>query len=903
MRLKYKIFSIFAVPILALIYFSYQSIQTEYNQLKKAKIYKFSAMVTDILSDLIHQIQRERGLSAGYIAVKSSVSYEKKLKKQFLNTDKAYIKLKSLVKHSSDQKTELLKILSPSIERNVDVFMKKFLNIRDIRKKTLLDCISFEDEIHYYSSLNKLLIKMIEQIGKPFSHLQDDSEVISFLEKIKECAGIERAHIYHILLSNDFDEKQLERLKILKIKQDEFKNNFFYFALNKSLKIYNDLFSEEIERELNACRKGVLSHSFNADKADYCFDVSTAYIDHYKHISEKILNHFEKNTQQIYKNSLHSLIVIHILWALSFFALLLLALLLKRLLNNEHKNIEELRIASYAFEAQEAMTVTDIEGNIIKINKAFTDITGYEASEAIGKNTNILKSNIQGFEFYNEMWNTLLKEGKWQGEIYNKRKSGEIYPEFLSVTAIKNENGETTNYIAQFLDISEIKKAQEHAEYQADHDFLTGLLNRKSLMSSLQQEFEKAKNDDTLDAFLFIDLDHFKKINDSYGHHIGDQMLIEIAKRIKQVIGKKNIVARISGDEFGVVLQNLDNSEKKAALLVKNICQNLLKEISSAYIIGNLKLYMSTSIGVKLFPEDEKSINDIIYHADKAMYEAKKQGKNKFVFFDKQIATELKEFAILESEIKSSLEHDDFVFFYQPKVNVKTGEIKGAELLVRWMHPEKGLLYPSDFLLVVENIGLIHQLFILALHQACKFLQKQKVDFDGTLSLNITAEELLNSDFEQEVESIISEYNIPAGHIELEITESIIIKEFDLIVTKIKRLQTIGVKFSIDDFGTGYSSITYLQKLPVDTLKIDKSFFMNLDKQSNQELVKMVINIAKTFHMQIVAEGIEEEDQLIFIEGLGADLYQGYYFKNAIEERVYEELLYAQRNDNGVFKK
>ena len=417
-------------------------------------------------------------------------------------------------------------------------------------------------------------------------------------------------------------------------------------------------------------------------------------------------------------------------------------------------------------------------------------------------------------------------------------------------------------------------------------------------MQRLNEEFVKARRHDFLHAFLFIDLDEFKIINDNYGHDIGDKLLIDVSKRLKSILREEDIVARISGDEFAIVILNIDKSEAEAAKDIKEICTKVINTLNTPFIIKEYNLNISASIGIKLFPDNEKNIDDVIIHADTAMYQAKDQGKNQFVFFDKEIELELKHFQLLEEELNHAYKNDEFEFFYQPKVDVNAEKIVGAEALVRWQHPQKGLLFPCSFLKVASEIGMIPKITNLALHSACKFIKENKDIFSGAISINIDSNELLYSNFEQNIISVIKSYDIDPKQIELEITESELIKDFQTAIVMIKKLQEFGIKFAIDDFGTGYSSITYLQKLPVNSLKIDRSFLQNISDTSNKEIVKMIINMAKTFNMCSVVEGIEDQNQLDFIRKIGANQYQGFLFSKAIDEKSFIELIIHSKDNS-----
>jgi diguanylate cyclase (GGDEF)-like protein/PAS domain S-box-containing protein len=683
----------------------------------------------------------------------------------------------------------------------------------------------------------------------------------------------------------------LNNIKEFQEKQAFYKNQFTLNAPIESILIYNEIYNYSIENKIKTIRKEFFEHKLSSKDAPYTFKLFTQQIDLLENITSQILAQYKEAANKTYIQAINALYLTAILWVMSIVSLIGLTYLLRKLIINEETYTEELRIAAYTFDSHEAMTITDVNGNILKVNDAFTRITGYEASEVIGKNPRVLKSMKHSKEFYKEMWKQLNTVGKWSDEIYNKRKNGEIYMERLSITAIKNHKNVTTHYIAQFLDISDLKNIQEKAQHQADHDFLTTLLNRRALIQRLHEEFIRGEKHNFRHAFMFIDLDKFKMVNDSYGHAVGDKLLVEVSGRLKNLLREEDILARMSGDEFAVILLNIDECKEKAAKIVKSIATKIIKEINRPYIIDSFKINIGASIGIKIFPEGEKDSHSVVVHADTAMYQAKHQGKNQFVFFDKEIEKKLKYFQMIEAELYHAIKNDEFVFYYQPKVNIASKSIVGAEALIRWEHPKKGLLYPDKFLDIASEIGMSHKITLLVLNQVCQFLKNNKNIFNGTIAINIHANELVELNFEKETMDIIESFGVHPSQIEFEITEDELIKDFNVAIIKIKKLREFGIKFAIDDFGTGYSSITYLKKLPVDTLKIDKAFLDNLNNTSDQELVKLIINMAKNFNITTVIEGVESQSQLDFISKNGADIYQGYIFSKAIEENQFISLL------------
>ncbi len=887
LSLKRKILFIFSIPALALIYFSIASIKHEYNKLDETQTFKQSVEMTQVFSELIHNIQIERGLSAGYIDTVNKAQYKQALLSQHKRTDISYKKFLNKITDTDKTKARLYDRIGVRITPLTKEILALLHNIKSIRKNVLRSQINFQKEIEYYTKINSKLIIAIKIFNSLAHNLKIDTTAVIKLEEIKEYSGLERAYIYNQLLS---EKDHILDIKKLQIKQKNAIDQFFIDASLESIKVYNSHFSPKTEEALHFCREGIVKKSLGQSDASFCFNASTKYIEMFNKISNLLFINYYNNADSIHMKALQSLYTTHFIWIVSLISLLFLSFILKSSLDTEEKNKEDLIIASYAFNAHEAMTVTDMDGVIIQVNNAFSKITGYSQEEAIGQHTRILRSNTHNTEFYKHMWDALINKGVWYGEIYNKRKNGEIYPERLSITAIKNDEYITTHYIAQFLDITEIKEAQERLQHQADHDFLTNLLNRKSLMQRLNEEYNKALRHKFTHAFLFIDIDNFKLVNDSYGHSVGDALIVEVSSRISQLLREEDIFARISGDEFGIMILNLSDDMEIASAFIRDISNKILSTISKEFLIKNISVQIGVSIGIKIFPDGEKNIQDIMVHADTAMYQAKHQGRNQFVFFDKDIEARLIQFSSLEQEIKRGLLNEEFELFYQPKVDVSNSNIIGAELLMRWRHPEKGILFPDSFLEVTNKLDLIYEFTTLSIKSACIFIDKHK-NFKGTLAINISSKELLNSNFEEKITSIIMKKGIDPSRIEIEITEDDLIQDFEIVVEKIKRLQEFGIKFSIDDFGTGYSSITYLQKLPVNSMKIDKIFMLNLLQNNNKELVRMMIGIAKVFNMEVIVEGIEDKYQLDFINDLGAQSYQGFLFSKAIDEDSFIKLL------------
>jgi len=631
--LKTKIIILFLIPSIALIYFSYDYMQRKSEFLQQTERFEFVSKQTKRLTQLIKNIQLERGLSAGYIVANSDNEkiLHQQLIKQFQETDAI---IDACQKSSSANQSVLAKILpAESINKIKPLNHAIFAILEDrnkIRKQILNKEIDFNDEILYYTEVNNHAINLMKFLLLILQKTSSDSISLLNIEKTKEFAGLERACIYNQLISHQNNQLCKEKVFYLQKEQKNELREFELFASSDSLHIFENNIDYTTLQKLQTLRDYFAKGETDAIKPQLWFNLATSYIDSLNNISNKILANYITKAHQRYDAAWKQLYIAIALWIVSIFATIYILILLSKLFEKEQEQLKALRIASYAFNSQEAIAITDIDEKIIKINKGFTDITGYSESEALGQTPRILRSSKHSKEFFEKMWDAIKTKGRWKGDIYNKRKNGEVYPERLSITAIKDDEGKTTNYIAHFLDISDLKKAQEEAEHQANHDILTGIANRKLLMEILQKELSKAKRHHLTHAFMFIDLDHFKAVNDNYGHHIGDMLIKYTAEVLLKSVRKEDFVARISGDEFAVLLLNLKAED--ATEVAQKIAKKILHELSQELHFEGHTIHISSSIGIRIFPlSNDEDIEKIISDADTAMYQAKTQGKNRFI--------------------------------------------------------------------------------------------------------------------------------------------------------------------------------------------------------------------------------------------------------------------------------
>ncbi|MDE2117642.1 MAG: EAL domain-containing protein [Betaproteobacteria bacterium] len=553
-----------------------------------------------------------------------------------------------------------------------------------------------------------------------------------------------------------------------------------------------------------------------------------------------------------------------------------------------------LRVAAIAFEIEEGMIVTDNNEVIIRVNRVFTELTGYSAEEAIGKNLNMIKSDRQDAGFYSRMREILHRVNYWQGEIWNCRKNGEIYPEWLTITAVVGKDGKITNYICAFFDITERKQAEEKIHNLAFYDPLCQLPNRRLLFDRLHQAVATSARNQTCAGLLFIDLDNFKILNDTRGHDIGDLLLIEVAQRLRTCIRESDTLARLGGDEFVVLLEQLSENRTHAAVQAREVGEKVLKAINQPYLLKDIEQYSSASIGISLFANYRQNLDDLLKQADTAMYAAKKSGRNTLRFFDPAMQEALEIRSQLEAGIRKALPKQEFRLYYQLQVDSNQRPI-GAEALIRWEHPEQGLISPAQFIPVAEDIGLILPLGLWVLQTACMQLKEWEsnpLTRELSLAVNVSARQFRQPGFVKQVCDTIGQTLINPSRLKLELTESTVLENVADTIAKMHALKLIGVRFSMDDFGTGYSSLAYLTQLPLDQLKIDQSFVRNIGtKSADAVIIQTIIGMAHNLGIEVIAEGVENHAQRDFLWGAGCRLYQGYLFGRPVPVEEFTALL------------
>lgn len=535
----------------------------------------------------------------------------------------------------------------------------------------------------------------------------------------------------------------------------------------------------------------------------------------------------------------------------------------------------KLKLAASVFTyAREGIMITNASGEIVEVNDTFTLITGYLYKEVVGQNPRLLKSGRQSDAFYKQMWQSLLEKGHWYGEVSNRRKSGEVYVQMTSISAIYDEHEVVQSYVALFTDITTMKEHEKQLEYVAHYDALTSLPNRVLFADRLRQAMAQTERRKKELAVAYLDLDGFKVINDQYGHHVGDELLVIIAERMQEALRQGDTISRLGGDEFVAVLTDLSNQDECIPIL-----DRLLKATSDPIVIDENIIQVSSSIGVTLYPRDGVDADQLLRHADLAMYQSKQSGKNHYHFFDIESDRAMKEQNESLESILSAIANDEFVLYYQPKVNLKTREFISVEALIRWEHPEKGFLLPHAFLPIVEDHVLSIKLGEWVIERAFKQMSAWiKEGHCISVSINVGARQLQDPSFTEYLQTMLLRYpSVPAHHVELEILETSALEDMVHVSQIMHACKALGVRFSLDDFGTGYSSLSYLRKLPIDILKIDQSFIRNLlDDSDDLAIVEAIVGLSKAFDLSVIAEGVETQEHAELLLKHGCELAQGY---------------------------
>lgn len=548
----------------------------------------------------------------------------------------------------------------------------------------------------------------------------------------------------------------------------------------------------------------------------------------------------------------------------------------------DRKRAEDgMRLYAKVFESSlEAVVITDADQKVLMVNDAFVAITGYTREEIVGNTPRMLASGRQDPAFYREMWDSIGQTGHWQGEILNRRKNGQVYPEWETISAVTNGDGTVTHYVATFSDVSEHKAAQDRISYLAYHDSLTGLPNRLLMQDRLEQATAAARREDDKVGVMLMDLDRFKMVNDSLGHAGGDALLKAVAERIKACLRESDTLSRLGGDEFVVILPSVKESEA-----VGYAAERVLLSFAAPFRVEGHDIRVTTSIGISVFPLDGADIDSLVKNADTAMYHAKENGRNNYQFFTGEMNARVSERLAIEGKLNFALEREEFALVYQPQVDMRDNRTVGFEALIRWEHPELGTVSPARFIPIAEESGLITSIGEWVLREACAQAVRwhRLGDAPVPVSVNVSAVQLHGRDFLGMLKRILQDTGVDPSRLELELTESVVMRHGEETVGLLDGLKGLGVQLAIDDFGTGYSSLAYLKRFPLDRLKIDRSFVADIGTDNDSaEIVRAVIALGHSMKLLVIAEGVENEQQVAFLRANGCDQCQGYYFSRPL---------------------
>ncbi|MET4559991.1 diguanylate cyclase (GGDEF)-like protein/PAS domain S-box-containing protein [Lysinibacillus parviboronicapiens] len=529
----------------------------------------------------------------------------------------------------------------------------------------------------------------------------------------------------------------------------------------------------------------------------------------------------------------------------------------------------------------EGIMITDKHKKIEMVNPAFEFVTGYKRDEVIGKTPAVLQSGVHELPFYLNMWEKIRQEGIWQGEIWNRRKTGDVYPEWLTIVGVTNDAGEISNYCGIFTDLSERKIVENELEKRLLTDSLTDVSNRFAYIERMDSLLEStsAISHSVQHAVYFLDLDRFKQINDTLGHAVGDTILIEIATRLQTLLKNKDIIARYGGDEFIITLTNVKNVREAA-----KFAEQIIQVIEQPMDINGQNIFISTSIGISMYPVDGESTEQLTHCADKAMTYSKKNGRNGYSFYFDELQTDSQRVLLLDSELRKAIDEREFELYFQPKIEMDNEQIQGLEALVRWNSESLGFVSPAEFIPYAEETGLIIPLSEIIIEKACEAVIKlQQFGLKIPIAINISSIHFKQSNFLESVQVILERYNTPANNFEIEVTERTVMNSATETVSKLVRLKQLGFKISIDDFGTGYSSLSYLVRFPLDCLKIDRSFIQHITSlDEKQAVVDAIIQMSHRLKMKVVAEGVEQAQQVDILRKMNCDIIQGYYYSKPL---------------------
>ena len=867
------------VFLLALSFFAIHSLVERYDQLRNASLDRKWMGASGSISRLIHELQRERGLSSGVIASRGERFGDMLVAQQKL-TDASLGELQSIVRqHVTDQ----------AIHGGVAAVADR---LQGLRQRVSNREISRDYTVDRYTELVDALFDMqLSTFGNAVksSLFRKQMAFVAF-SQAKETAGKERALLSAILSDHNFSAGRMLILNNLRATEQARLVNFTRLAEPDAERLYREILqqpdikeAERIRQKVKAAALWEESHGKGSASTllavalpspEAWFQVASIKIDAMKVLEDSLNEAVGISAEQEESRAWQELLLSALLVLLAF---VLAGILVRQIQTGRRVAEQQLNLAEAVFaNSVESILVTDAEQRIIEVNPAFLRVSGYSREEIIGQHPRILKSGRHDAAFYQQMWKELALSGSWEGEVWNRRKSGEIYPALLSIAVVKGPDGQVTNYTGMIFDLSQQKTVEALLDQLRTFDGLTALPNRESWLSALDQQLANARRNNGRFSILQLDLDRFKLINDSLGYAVGDQVLIEAAERIKITLRKYDIVARLGGNRFSVLLNEIADPQT-----IGSICEKLLTAFGRPFELGGLNVHVSISIGAAIYPTDGQDSKTLMIAAESALYSAKADGRNLYKYYSREMNELGSQLFKLERMLRLALERNEFSVVYQPQVDAGNGRLVGVEALLRWHNPELGQVSPVQFIPVAEETGLIVPIGEWVMRMACAQARKWQTELgvDIPVAVNLSARQFRRNDLLASVQLVLDETGLPSRLLELEITEGLLMVDPIGAIDIIRGLNFLGVKTALDDFGTGYSSLAYLKAFPLNRLKIDRAFVRDLPhNESDCAISNTVITLGLNLNMEVLAEGVETEAQRDFLARSGCQTFQGYLF-------------------------
>lgn len=834
-----------------------------------------------IISSLIHELQKERGLSSGYLSSNGS-NFSTRLSQQHQATDKALLALSAEV---LDAITETTMATGKTASFQTDL-----QHLSGLRELVFRQRISRDVEVDRYNAMISLLLgHLVQTLNNNASPLPSQIAFINFLQA-KDMVGLERALLTAILSSRDFGSySRIASYHRINATESAYIDQFLQFAEPDAIAGYKAILKQPFMLQAQAILRRVIAAGHSGESTfdqlpdpQSWFNVSSEKVEAMKTLEDLLSQSILRKAHALESSANRSL-AINLVSALACFLLATMLLFMVR--RGSRVADKSLELAAAVFRnSVESIVISDADANIIEVNRAFTTTTGFTRDEALGHNVRMLKSGRHDQPFYESMWEAIKGHGSWEGEIWNRRKNGDLYPALLSIVAVPDFTGVVSNYIAMTVDLSQHKNTEALLDQLRTFDPLTGLLSRDAWQSALDRAIAGCRGTERRFTVLEVGLDRFKLVNDSLSHAVGDRVLLEAAERIKSVLRRHDTAARPGGDRFSILLDDIVSMQD-----VRTICEKLLAAFVPAIIVGENQLHLSVSIGAALYPGDGDNTASLQSRSESAMYRAKAEGRATFKFYSAEMDAEGSRLLSFERLLRLAQQRGEFSLVYQPQVHARTGHLVGVEALIRWNSPDLGQISPVQFIPIAEETGLIVPIGEWVMQTACQQAQAWRTELgrDIAVAVNLSARQFRRVDVLATVQATLEQSGLPAHLLELEITEGMLMADPQGTAEVLHGLRHLGVRLAIDDFGTGYSSLAYLKTFPLDRLKIDRAFVLGLpDDESDCAIARAVIALGLNLDMEILAEGVETQEQNDFLAEAGCQIIQGYLYSKPVSAKT-----------------